>query len=63
MSEPRIAIKVVQNHFVSCFPMPDPRPMDRTFFQSLRNYPKHRYTAPEDNFGLLEYATTRVENN
>lgn len=70
MSEPRIAVKIIGNRFVSVFPMPDPRPDEHTFFQSLMSSNaarsvRHRMNAIEDvNWcTYTDYARTKEDQS
>lgn len=68
MSEPRIAVKIVNNRFVSVFPMADPRPDEVTFPQHLLSSgmareARHRRTGHDDvgGWSILDYARTRED--
>jgi hypothetical protein len=66
MSEARIAVKIVNNRFVSCFPMPEPRPDEVTFHQQLARSSaakraSHRRSPGDGMNTLLNYAQTRED--
>lgn len=60
MSEPRIAIKVVNNRFVSCFEMPEPK-YEELWPQNVKTPQYHRHQ-PFELRGLAEYALTKADH-
>lgn len=65
MSEPRIEVKVVGNRFVTCFQMPEQRPDEVTFPQSIvstntQKVIRHRHTASET-LGMMDYVLAKVD--
>lgn len=60
MSEPRIAVKIVNDHFVSCYPMPEPRLDQRTFLPNLgRSSTAHRFASKD--WVATDYAATKED--
>jgi hypothetical protein len=67
VSEPRIAIKVAHNHFVTCFPMPTPKEDEVTFPQTLlhsRQWRNHIHRqSPIEPLGIGEYVRTKEDQS
>jgi hypothetical protein len=67
MSEPRIAVKIAHNRFVTCFPMPDPKPDEETWpqrlaFTAAQRAHIHRQT-PYEPRGIGEYVRTKEDQS
>ena len=58
--EPTFRVKLHQGHFVTVFPMIEPRPEDRGWAPNPSRKTPHRYY-PDEPDGLLRYAQTRSD--
>jgi len=68
MPEPRIAIKVVANRFVTVHPMVEPAPDEVTFPQNPMSSrrareSRHRRTPWDGDHTMLNYALTKEDNS
>lgn len=61
MPEPQISVKIVSGRFVSCWPMVEPRPDQRTFLPNPARHPSHRISPAEPE--MLNYALTKEDHN